>query len=42
MGRFGIAGRRGGDDTWFIWLTPGSAQQLTLEGACSVTNGLIS
>jgi peptidoglycan hydrolase-like protein with peptidoglycan-binding domain len=30
-----------GDDTWFIWLTPGSAQQLTLEGACGLTNGLI-
>jgi len=30
------------DDTWFTWLTPGSAQQLTLEGACGLTNGLIS
>jgi hypothetical protein len=30
-----------GDDTWFIWLTPGSAQQRTLEGACGLTNGLI-
>ena len=29
------------DDTWFIWLTPGTAQQLTLEGACGLTNGLI-
>jgi len=30
-----------GDDTWFIWMTPGSAQQLTLEGACGLTNGLL-
>ena len=30
------------DDTWFTWLTPGSAQQLTLEGACGLTNGLTS
>jgi peptidoglycan hydrolase-like protein with peptidoglycan-binding domain len=30
-----------GDDTWFTWLTPGSAQQLTLEGASQLTNGLI-
>lgn len=30
-----------GDDTWFIWMTPGTAQQLTLEGACSLTNGLL-
>jgi peptidoglycan hydrolase-like protein with peptidoglycan-binding domain len=30
-----------GDDTWFIWLTPGSAQQLTLEGASQLTNGLL-
>ena len=22
------------DTTWFVWLTPGSAQQLTLERAC--------
>ena len=28
------------DDTWFIWLTPGSAQQLTLEGACGLLRGL--
>ncbi len=28
------------DDTWFVWLTPGSAQQLTLEGACGLLNGL--
>jgi peptidoglycan hydrolase-like protein with peptidoglycan-binding domain len=30
-----------GDDTWFVWMTPGSAQQLTLEGACGLTNGLL-
>ncbi len=30
-----------GDDTWFVWLTPGSAQQLTLEGACGFTSGLL-
>jgi peptidoglycan hydrolase-like protein with peptidoglycan-binding domain len=30
-----------GDDTWFIWMTPGSAQQLTLEGASNLTNGLL-
>jgi peptidoglycan hydrolase-like protein with peptidoglycan-binding domain len=30
-----------GDDTWFVWMTPGSAQQLTLEGACGLTNGLM-
>jgi peptidoglycan hydrolase-like protein with peptidoglycan-binding domain len=29
-----------GDETWFVWMTPGSAQQLTLEGACGLTNGL--
>jgi peptidoglycan hydrolase-like protein with peptidoglycan-binding domain len=29
-----------GDDTWFTWLTPGSAQQLTLEGACGLLKGL--
>ncbi len=29
------------DNTWFIWLTPGSAQQLTLEAACGLTRGLI-
>jgi peptidoglycan hydrolase-like protein with peptidoglycan-binding domain len=29
------------DDTWFTWMTPGSAQQLTLEGACGLTNGLL-
>ena len=30
-----------GDDTWFVWMTPGSAQQLTLEGASALTNGLL-
>ena len=25
-----------GDQTWFAWLTPGSAQQLTLEAACGL------
>jgi peptidoglycan hydrolase-like protein with peptidoglycan-binding domain len=30
-----------GDNTWFIWLTPGSAQQLTLEGASELLNGLL-
>jgi peptidoglycan hydrolase-like protein with peptidoglycan-binding domain len=30
-----------GDVTWFVWLTPGSAQQLTLEGASQLTNGLL-
>src|SRR5208283_3509772 len=29
------------DATWFVWLTPGSAQQLTLEGACGLTNNLL-
>ena len=29
-----------GDDTWFTWLTPGSAQQLTLEAACGLLRGL--
>jgi peptidoglycan hydrolase-like protein with peptidoglycan-binding domain len=24
------------DVTWFIWMTPGSAQQLTLESACGL------
>jgi peptidoglycan hydrolase-like protein with peptidoglycan-binding domain len=28
------------DNTWFIWLTPGSAQQLTLEGACGLLRNL--
>jgi peptidoglycan hydrolase-like protein with peptidoglycan-binding domain len=28
------------DNTWFIWLTPGTAQQLTLERACGLLRGL--
>lgn len=28
------------DNTWFVWMTPGSAQQLTLEGACGLLNNL--
>jgi len=28
------------DASWFIWMTPGSAQQLTLERACGLLNGL--
>lgn len=30
-----------GDNSWFVWMTPGSAQQLTLEGACGLTAGLL-
>lgn len=30
-----------GDDSWFVWMAPGSAQQLTLEGACGLTAGLL-
>jgi peptidoglycan hydrolase-like protein with peptidoglycan-binding domain len=30
-----------GDDTWFTWMTPGSAQQLTLEGAAQLLAGLL-
>lgn len=30
-----------GDTTWFTWMTPGTAQQLTLEGACGLTSGLL-
>ncbi|MEO6836298.1 MAG: peptidoglycan-binding protein [Candidatus Tumulicola sp.] len=30
-----------GDDTWFTWMAPGTAQQLTLEGASGFTNGLL-
>jgi len=26
-----------GDNTWFIWLEPGSASQLTVEGACGLS-----
>jgi peptidoglycan hydrolase-like protein with peptidoglycan-binding domain len=29
------------DNTWFTWMTPGTAQQLTLEGACGLTNKLL-
>jgi len=29
------------DATWFIWMTPGSAQQLTLEGACGFLEKLL-
>jgi len=29
------------DTSWFIWMTPGSAQQLTLEGACGLLRNLI-
>ncbi|MBV9289173.1 MAG: peptidoglycan-binding protein, partial [Hyphomicrobiales bacterium] len=28
------------DTTWFVWLTPGTAQQLTLERACGFLNNL--
>jgi peptidoglycan hydrolase-like protein with peptidoglycan-binding domain len=28
------------DTTWFVWMTPGSAQQLTLENACGLLNKL--
>ncbi len=28
------------DDSWFTWMTPGSAQQLTLEGACGLLQGI--
>jgi lysozyme family protein len=28
------------DNTWFIWMTPGSAQQLTLEAACGLLRNL--
>jgi peptidoglycan hydrolase-like protein with peptidoglycan-binding domain len=28
------------DNTWFIWMRPGSASQLTLEDACGLLNGL--
>jgi peptidoglycan hydrolase-like protein with peptidoglycan-binding domain len=30
-----------GDDTWFAWLTPGTAQQLRLEEACGFLKGLL-
>ena len=28
-----------GDQTWFAWLTSGTAQKLTLEGACGLLEG---
>ena len=28
------------DVTWFVWMTPGSAQQLTLEAACGLLRNL--
>ncbi|HLZ84571.1 MAG TPA: peptidoglycan-binding protein [Caulobacteraceae bacterium] len=28
------------DNTWFTWMAPGSAQQLTLEAACGLLRGL--
>ena len=28
------------DATWFVWMTPGSAQQLTLESACGFLDKL--
>ena len=30
-----------GDDTWFTWMEPGSASQLTLEAASNLTDGLL-
>lgn len=30
-----------GDDTWFVWMTPGTAQQLSLEGASNLLIDLI-
>jgi peptidoglycan hydrolase-like protein with peptidoglycan-binding domain len=30
-----------GDDTWFAWMTPGTAQQLKLEDACGLLKGLL-
>jgi peptidoglycan hydrolase-like protein with peptidoglycan-binding domain len=30
-----------GDNTWFTWLTPGTAQQLTLENASNLLDGLL-
>jgi peptidoglycan hydrolase-like protein with peptidoglycan-binding domain len=29
------------DATWFVWLTPGTAQQLSLENACGLLNNLL-
>jgi peptidoglycan hydrolase-like protein with peptidoglycan-binding domain len=28
------------DNTWFVWMTPGTVQQLTLEGLCGLLKGL--
>jgi peptidoglycan hydrolase-like protein with peptidoglycan-binding domain len=28
------------DTTWFVWMTPGTAQQLTLEAACGLLRAL--
>jgi peptidoglycan hydrolase-like protein with peptidoglycan-binding domain len=28
------------DATWFVWMAPGSAQQLSLEGACGLLRNL--
>jgi peptidoglycan hydrolase-like protein with peptidoglycan-binding domain len=28
------------DNTWFTWMAPGSAQQLTLEAACGLLHGI--
>ena|ERR1700747_1264374 len=30
------------DDTWFIWVAPGTAHQATLEVTCNLTTGLTS
>jgi peptidoglycan hydrolase-like protein with peptidoglycan-binding domain len=30
-----------GDETWFVWMTPGTAQKLTLEGASGLLKGLL-
>jgi peptidoglycan hydrolase-like protein with peptidoglycan-binding domain len=30
-----------GDDTWFTWMTPGTAQQLRLEEECGLLAGLL-
>jgi peptidoglycan hydrolase-like protein with peptidoglycan-binding domain len=29
------------DNTWFTWMRPGTASQLTFEGACGLTNQLL-
>ena len=28
------------DATWFVWMAPGTAQQLSLEGECGFLNNL--